>query len=181
MSDSSEPIFISYAGPDNGWAEWVAWNLQENGYRVELDRWNWRTGDDFVTKMNNALDQASAVVAVFSPRYFEAGRYTEEEWTSVVARRGRFIPLVVEPLESGQVPAILAPRLRKDLHGLSEPDALKALLDAVRGPARPTRPPAFPGAAAAPSAPPAPHGPQPPFPPHAGGGPAVRARTPTTH
>ncbi|MDQ0600799.1 tetratricopeptide (TPR) repeat protein [Streptomyces canus] len=173
MSDSSEPIFISYAGPDNEWAEWVAWHLQENGYRVELDRWNWRTGDDFVTKMNNALDQASAVVAVFSPRYFEAGRYTEEEWTSVIARRGRFIPLVVEPLESGRVPAILAPRLRKDLHGLSEPDALKALLDAVRGPARPTRPPAFPGAAATPSAPPAPHGPQPPFPPRTGGGPTV--------
>lgn len=89
MSDSSEPIFISYAGPDKEWAEWVAWHLQENGYRVELDRWHWRTGDDFVTKMSRALDQASAVVAVFSPRYFEAGRYTEEEWTSAIARRGR--------------------------------------------------------------------------------------------
>ncbi|MEV7887354.1 FxSxx-COOH system tetratricopeptide repeat protein [Streptomyces sp. NPDC002817] len=173
MSDSSEPIFISYAGPDKEWAEWVAWHLQENGYQVELDRWHWRTGDDFVTKMSRALDQASAVVAVFSPRYFEAGRYTEEEWTSAIARRGRYVPLVVEPLEDGQLPAILAPRLRKDLHGLSEPDALKALLDAVRGPARPTRPPAFPGAAATPSAPPAPHGPQPPFPPRTGGGPAV--------
>ncbi|MEU5888309.1 FxSxx-COOH system tetratricopeptide repeat protein [Streptomyces sp. NPDC047461] len=173
MSDSSEPIFISYAGPDNEWAEWVAWHLQENGYRVELDRWHWHTGDDFVTRMSNALGQASAVVAVLSPRYFEAGRYTEEEWTSAIARRGRYVPLVVEPLEDGQLPAILAPRLRKDLHGLSEPDALKALLDAVRGPARPTRPPAFPGAAATPSAPPAPHGPQPPFPPRTGGGPAV--------
>ncbi|MCX5362600.1 FxSxx-COOH system tetratricopeptide repeat protein [Streptomyces sp. NBC_00124] len=173
MSDSSEPIFISYAGPDKEWAEWVAWHLQENGYRVELDRWHWRTGDDFVTKMSEALAQASAVVAVFSPRYFEAGRYTEEEWTSAIARRGRYVPLVVEPLEDGQLPAILAPRLRKDLHGLSEPDALKALLDAVRGPARPTRPPAFPGAAATPSAPPAPQGPQPPFPPRTGGGPAV--------
>ncbi|KKD07356.1 FxSxx-COOH system tetratricopeptide repeat protein [Streptomyces sp. WM6386] len=172
MSDSSEPIFISYAGPDSAWAEWVAWHLQENGYQVVLDRWHWRTGDDFVTKMSRALDQACAVVAVFSPRYFEAGRYTEEEWTSAIARRGRYVPLVVEPLEDGQLPAILAPRLRKDLHGLSEPDALKALLDAVRGPARPTRPPAFPGAAA-PSAPPAPHGPQPPFPSRTGGGPAV--------
>ncbi|NNN34084.1 toll/interleukin-1 receptor domain-containing protein [Streptomyces sp. S3(2020)] len=138
MSDSSEPIFISYAGPDNEWAEWVAWHLQENGYQVVLDRWHWRTGDDFVTKMSEALAQASAVVAILSPRYFEAGRYTEEEWTSAIARRGRYVPLVVEPLADGQLPAILAPRLRKDLHGLSEPDALKALLDAVRGPARPT-------------------------------------------
>lgn len=173
MSDSSEPIFISYAGPDNEWAEWVAWHLQENGYQVVLDRWHWRTGDDFVTKMSEALAQASAVVAVLSPRYFEAGRYTEEEWTSAIARRGRYVPLVVEPLEDGQLPAILAPRLRKDLHGLSEPDARQALLDAVRGPARPTRPPAFPGAAATPTAPPAPHGPQPPFPPRTDSHPAV--------
>lgn len=173
MSDSSELIFVSYAGPDNVWAEWVAWHLQENGYRVVLDRWHWRTGDDFVTKMSEALAQASAVVAVFSPRYFEPGRYTEEEWTSVLARRGRYVPLVVEPLGEGQLPAILAPRLRKDLHGLSEPDALKALLDAVRGPERPTRPPTFPGTATAPPAPTAPHGSQPPFPRRTGDGPAV--------
>jgi tetratricopeptide (TPR) repeat protein len=146
MSDSSsEPIFVSHAGPDSQWAEWVAWHLQEAGYEVELGIWHWRTGDDFVKKMNDALERCSAVVALFSPAYFAPGRYTEEEWTAVVARRDRFIPLVIEPLEDDQLPAILTPRLSKDLHGLDEADALAALLEAVRGPAVPTRKPDFPG------------------------------------
>ncbi|MFJ3671971.1 FxSxx-COOH system tetratricopeptide repeat protein [Streptomyces sp. NPDC090106] len=164
MSDNAELIFISHAGPDKEWAEWVAWHLQEAGFEVVLDRWHWRAGDDFVQKMSESLDKASAVVAVFSPHYFAPGRFTEEEWSAALARRGRLVPLVVEPLTTGLLPAILAPRLRKDLHGLSESDALTALLEAVRGPSLPTRPPAFPGAATVPTPAPAPHGPQPPFP-----------------
>ncbi|WP_128432190.1 FxSxx-COOH system tetratricopeptide repeat protein [Streptomyces cyaneus] len=145
MTDSSELIFVSHAGPDSQWAEWVAWHLQEAGYEVELGLWHWRTGDDFVKKMNDAMARCSAVVALFSPAYFAPGRYTEEEWTAVVARRDRFLPLVVEPLQEGQLPAILAGRLSKELHGLDETDAHAALLEAVRGPAVPAGKPDFPG------------------------------------
>ncbi|MGN9760725.1 FxSxx-COOH system tetratricopeptide repeat protein [Streptomyces sp. SD31] len=167
MSDSSEVIFVSHAGPDGQWAEWVAWHLQEAGYEVELGLWHWRTGDDFVKKMNDALARCSAVVALFSPAYFAPGRYTEEEWTTPVARRDRLIPVVVEPLEEDRLPAILTPRLRKDLHDLEEADALAALLEAVRGPALPTGKPDFPGTRTAKSRPrrrKAPAGPQPRFP-----------------
>ncbi|MDF3141033.1 MULTISPECIES: FxSxx-COOH system tetratricopeptide repeat protein [unclassified Streptomyces] len=167
MSDSSEVIFVSHAGPDGQWAEWVAWHLQEAGYEVELDLWHWRTGDDFVKKMNEALKRCSAAVALLSPAYFAPGRYTEEEWTALVARRDRFIPVVVEPLQQDHLPAVLTPRLRKDLHDLDEADALAALLEAVRGPALPTRKPDFPGKRTAKSRSrrrKAPVGPQPRFP-----------------
>jgi len=149
MTDSSGPIFVSHAGRDGQWAEWVAWYLQENGYKVELDIWHWRPGEDFVKKMSEALEKASAVVALFSPQYFGPGRYTEEEWTAAVAGRDRFIPLVIEPLEPGQLPAILRPRIRRELHDLDEAEALKALLDAVRGPEPRTTPPNFPGTGSA--------------------------------
>jgi hypothetical protein len=33
-------LFISHAGPDRAWAEWVAWHLCEAGYTVELDVWD---------------------------------------------------------------------------------------------------------------------------------------------
>ncbi|MFF8355092.1 FxSxx-COOH system tetratricopeptide repeat protein [Streptomyces chartreusis] len=147
MTDSSGLIFVSHAGHDGQWAEWVAWHLQEAGYEIELDLWHWRTGEDFVKKMNEALERASAVVALFSPQYFAPGRYTEEEWTSAVAGRDRFVPLVVEPLEAGQLPAILRPRIRRELHDLEEAAALEALLEAVRGREIPTTSPAFPGKA----------------------------------
>ncbi|MFD0061728.1 toll/interleukin-1 receptor domain-containing protein [Streptomyces sp. NPDC056690] len=39
-----ERLFVSYAGADRAWAEWVAWHLQDAGYDVELDLWHWGAG-----------------------------------------------------------------------------------------------------------------------------------------
>src|SRR3712207_6886290 len=49
-------FFISHAGRDTGWAEWLAWQLQQAGYRVELDVWDRAPGEDFVARMQTALE-----------------------------------------------------------------------------------------------------------------------------
>ncbi|MGY1583875.1 TIR domain-containing protein [Streptomyces sp. MN13] len=145
MTDASDLIFVHHAGePDDQWAEWVAWQLEEAGYRVELRLWHWRAGDDFVAKMNAALERCSAVVAVLSPHYFEPGRNTEAVWGAVVGRLGRLVPVAVRPLEKHQLPAVLSSRLIVQLHDLDEPAAVKALTQAVRGSGRPQSPPPFP-------------------------------------
>ena len=59
-------FFVSHAGADRAWAEWVAWQLTEAGYGVELDVWDWAAGRNFVTAMNDALDRCDRVVALFS-------------------------------------------------------------------------------------------------------------------
>ncbi|MFI8290288.1 FxSxx-COOH system tetratricopeptide repeat protein [Streptomyces sp. NPDC085614] len=151
MSGAVESVFVSYAGADRAWAEWVAWHLREAGHRVELDVWDWRTGDNFVQRMDQALRRATAVVALFSDSYFDPERWTHEEWTSAVAGRRRFIPLTIEPLSGGDIPDILTAAIRKDLHGLDEPAAIAALRDAVDGPTGPLAPPQFPGTATSPS------------------------------
>ncbi|MGA5039217.1 FxSxx-COOH system tetratricopeptide repeat protein [Streptomyces capoamus] len=147
MTDTAQRIFVSYAGPDRAWAEWAGWQLQQAGHQVELDRWHWRTGDDFVQKMNGALDRADAVVALFSRHYFAPRRWTREEWSATVALRGRLVPVAIELLADGDIPALLAGVLRTDIHGLDETAATAALLEAVHGPVAPTGPVAFPGAA----------------------------------
>src|SRR5918998_1475053 len=48
-------FFISHAGRDTGWAEWLGWQLQDAGYRVELDAGDWAPGEDFVARMQQAL------------------------------------------------------------------------------------------------------------------------------
>ncbi|MFG2868134.1 FxSxx-COOH system tetratricopeptide repeat protein [Streptomyces sp. NPDC048338] len=148
MPGATESVFVSYAGADRAWAEWVAWQLREAGHRVELDVWDWRTGDNFVQRMDQALRRATAVVALFSNNYFDPERWTHEEWTSVVAGRRRFIPLTIEPLSGGDIPDLLTAAIRKDLHGLDEPAAVAALRDAVEGPAGPLTAPTFPGGVA---------------------------------
>ncbi|WP_432022981.1 FxSxx-COOH system tetratricopeptide repeat protein [Streptomyces parvus] len=147
MTTTSQRFFISYAGLDRPWAEWVGWHLEQADHQVILDVWDWRTGDSFPERMDEALKQADAVVALFSTSYFDAERWTREEWTSAVARRERIIPLALEPLATKDIPHLLAPRLHKNLHGLDEKAARAALSEAINGGTRPTSPPVFPGGA----------------------------------
>ena len=64
MSGRGVDLFISHAGRDTGWAEWLAWQLQEAGYSVELDVWDWSPGEDFVARMQQALERAKQLRAV---------------------------------------------------------------------------------------------------------------------
>ncbi|MDX3850287.1 FxSxx-COOH system tetratricopeptide repeat protein [Streptomyces sp. AK02-01A] len=152
MTDTRQRLFISYAGPDRAWAEWAGWQLERAGHQVEVDRWDWQTGDDFIQRMDRALKNADAVVALFSNSYFAPERWTQIEWTSAVAAKYRLVPVSVAPLTVDDIPTILSARLRKDLHGLDETGAVAALLEAVDGPSRPTGPVAFPGGPGAPEA-----------------------------
>src|SRR5580692_3814580 len=76
MGGDRVDFFVSHAGADRTWAEWVAWQLTAAGYSVELDVWDWAAGQNFVTAMSDALYRADRVVALFSAAYFEPERYT---------------------------------------------------------------------------------------------------------
>ncbi|MGH4021430.1 MAG: toll/interleukin-1 receptor domain-containing protein, partial [Pseudonocardiaceae bacterium] len=131
-------FFVSHAGRDQAWAEWVAWHLKEAGYTVELDSWDWEAGENFVTRMSAAVDAANRVVALLSPAYFEDERYTTDEWTSALVKddRGghRLVPVQVEPCA---VPGLLRPLLRVELFDVDEAEAVRRLLAEARGRARP--------------------------------------------
>ncbi|MFF7446022.1 MULTISPECIES: FxSxx-COOH system tetratricopeptide repeat protein [unclassified Streptomyces] len=134
--------FISHAGADRAWAEWVGWQLLDAGYEIELDYWDWGAGDNFVLKMNAALERGR-FLALFSPAYFQPERFTTPEWTAMVARKEKITPVrIAEAIP----PAILSFLLAPDLFGLDEHTASEALLRAVEGPSRPQQaPPRPPG------------------------------------
>ncbi|MFF3686613.1 FxSxx-COOH system tetratricopeptide repeat protein, partial [Streptomyces sp. NPDC002187] len=134
-------VFVSHAGADRAWAEWVAWQLQDAGYEVELDYWDWGAGDNFVLKMNEALG-SGRMLALFSAAYFDPDRFTTQEWTAVVAAKEKLIPL---RLDGASAPQVLRPLLAPSLVGLDVNEARRVLLEAVAGPRRPDGEPAFPG------------------------------------
>ena len=151
MGGDRVDFFISHAGADRAWAEWAAWQLIAAGYSVELDVWDWAAGRNFVTAISDALDRADRVVALFSAAYFERERYTTAEWSSSLAhvpgaRQERLVPVRVEEVPPGKVPAVLRALVYRDVFGKSEEQARQALLAAVRGPSRPGQAPRFPGA-----------------------------------
>src|ERR1035438_1298615 len=142
-------LFVSHAGADRAWAEWVAWQLTDASYTVELDVWDWAAGRNFVVAISDALERCDRVVALFSAAYFDRDRYTTEEWTASVLRvpgmaEGRLVPIRIEDVPVAQMPAVLRPLVFRDIFGLAEEQARRALLEAVAGPRRPDRPPLFP-------------------------------------
>jgi hypothetical protein len=142
-------FFVSHAGADRAWAEWVAWQLTEAGYTVELDVWDWAAGQNFVTAISDALERCARVVALFSPAYFDRSRHTTEEWTAAVVHavglENRLVPVRVEEVPPTRVPAVLRPLVFRDLFEVGEEQARQILLEAVAGPRRPDRKPVFPG------------------------------------
>ena len=147
-------FFVSHAGADRAWAEWVAWQLTDAGYTIELDTWDWAVGQNFMLAMNDALSHCDRVLALFSPAYFERPRYTTEEWTAALVHgpggeQGRLMPVRVENLPAEDMPDMLRPLIFCDLFDLDAAEARRVLLEAVQGPKRPDGEPVFPGSGTA--------------------------------
>jgi len=139
-------FFVSYTGIDRGWAEWIGWVLEEEGYRVVLQHWDFHPGTNFVDLMDQAVQQSSHTIAVLSPEY-QNSRFGKDEWTAAFTQH-TLIPVLVRETE---IRGILAPISYVDLVGEDEAGAREQLLAGVRKErAKPEQAPAFPGRAAAP-------------------------------
>ncbi len=84
MAEQQKDFFISYNGKDKDWAEWIAWQLEEAGYSVIIQVWDFRPGGNFVLEMQKAA-QADRTVVVLSPNYL-AAEFTQSEWATAFAK-----------------------------------------------------------------------------------------------
>jgi tetratricopeptide (TPR) repeat protein len=144
--DEERDFFISYTGADRAWAEWIAWQLEAEGYTTVLQAWDFAPGDNFVVRMRDALERADRTVALLSPAYL-ASEYGTDEWTSAFLHAAtgqqRLLPIRVEAC---QLPRLLAAIVYIDLVGLTREQARARLLEGVRrGRQRPQLEPGFPG------------------------------------
>jgi tetratricopeptide (TPR) repeat protein len=144
-------FFVSRAGADASWAQWIAWQLEANGYTVAIQDWDFGPGVNFVHKMRQA-STAERTIAVLSPRYFQS-RFTEAEWTAAFytdasGEEGRLLPIRIE---SFPLPGMFGPRAYLDLFDLDPDIARQRLLDwigrAGKRRVKPDREPIFPGSA----------------------------------
>jgi tetratricopeptide (TPR) repeat protein len=139
-------FWISHSGKDQKWGEWVAWQLDQDGYRVLLDVWDFRPGASFVERMSHAVSRSDRLLLVLSSSYREA-TYVQPEWANFfrrdpVAHRNTIIPVRVEDVEA---PPIIADLIWINLFGCSQDEARRRLLEGVRPDGgRPAAPPPFP-------------------------------------
>lgn len=139
-------FFISYNRHDKDWAEWIAWSLEENGYTVTLQAWDFRPGGNFAVDMNKAIKNNKRTIAVLSETYLESA-YTLPEWAAAfindpTSEKHKLIPIKVKPCKPD---GLLQGVVYRDLIGKSEAEARTALLSAVReGREKPYLKPSFP-------------------------------------
>ncbi len=152
MENSHKDFFISYAGTDRKWAEWIAWQLEEAGYSTVLQAWDIRPGSNFVLEMDKATQKAERTIAVLSPEYLN-GSYTQAEWAVAFRRdptgeQGILLPIHVRECKH-QLTGLLGSIAYIDLVGLDDMllacDVLLAGIHRER--AKPAAPPRFPAGA----------------------------------
>jgi hypothetical protein len=120
-------FFISYNNADKKWAEWIAWQLEEAGYSVEIQAWDSQFGENFIKWMNEASKNCRRTMAILSKAYF-TGRFSEDEWTAAFYKN-RLLPVRIEDIEIG---GLLGPIAYIDLVDLNEVEAKKKLLQDVK-------------------------------------------------
>ena len=140
-------FFISYNKADRTWAEWIAWQLEEAGYSVVIQAWDFRPGSNFVLNMQRGLVEAERVVAVLSPDFLES-LYNQPEWAAAFAvdptgERKTLLPVRVRECK---LTGLLSQITYINLVGLDETAAKETLLaGVVRDRAKPLTAPGFPG------------------------------------
>ncbi|MDB5430493.1 MAG: hypothetical protein JWP35_1609 [Caulobacter sp.] len=144
-------FFISYTGADRTWAEWIAFLLEEEGYKVVIQAWDFRPGSNFVMEMQRAAEKAERTILVLSPDYLKS-QFTQPEWSAAFAKdpQGidrRVVPIVVKPCRPD---GLLKGLVHINLIGQDEVTAHQIVVDGVKtARAKPTARPAFPGGAPA--------------------------------
>ncbi|WP_250290957.1 toll/interleukin-1 receptor domain-containing protein [Frankia sp. CiP1_Cm_nod1] len=142
---------MSYTGADQEWAEWISWALEEAGYRVLVQAWDFVEGKNWVNEIQKGVTRAARVLAVLSPDYLENSKFGTAEWQAFWrgdpdGEKRRVLPVRVKHCAPD---GLLGGIVYIDLVGLAKEEAEKILIDRVKasldGRARPTSPPRFPG------------------------------------
>jgi len=145
---ASEPpkVFISYNRADRDWAEWIAGMIERAGYQPILDVWNFRPGENFVLRMQEAATESDLTLAMLSKDYLKA-LYTQPEGAAAFAKdpTGKERKLIPVRVAACSLTGMLSQIICIDLVGLGEQDAERALLDGLKPSGKPAQPSPFPG------------------------------------
>jgi hypothetical protein len=97
---AARDFFISYTSADRAWAEWIAWQLEEAGYQIQIQAWDFSPGGNFVVEMQQATVECERTIAVLSANYFSS-EFAKAEWAVAfrldpTGKNEKLIPVRIE-------------------------------------------------------------------------------------
>jgi hypothetical protein len=140
-------FFVSYTSADKAWAEWLGYILEEEGFTIVIQAWDFRPGSNFVLEMQRAATEADRTIMVLSPDYLKS-QFTSPEWAAAFAQdpqglKRKLVPIMVRQCRP---PGLLSSVVHISLVGEEESGARGLLLNGLNSErAKPTQRPSFPG------------------------------------
>ena len=74
-------FFLSYNSADKAWAEWIAWQLEGDGYKTVIQAWDFLPGENFVVGMHEAARETRSTILVLSPAFLNS-KFAQAEWAA---------------------------------------------------------------------------------------------------
>ena len=102
-------VFVSYCPADEGWAAWIAWQLEVAGFRTLLRAWDLPVGSPVEDFAERGMRSAAVTLAVLSRAYLGSGRGTAERQVALRTDPAR---LVTVRVEDGPLAGVPPPSLR---------------------------------------------------------------------
>ena len=134
MTDATDAkchFFVSYNQADRAWATWIAWALEEAGYSVIFQDWDFH--GSFIEQMHQASLRARRTLVVLSDNYLRSEYARSEAWTALardpVGREDRVVAIKVGP--TGDL-GLFIHFAYLDLTTSDKADAERLLLERVR-------------------------------------------------
>jgi WD40 repeat protein/3',5'-cyclic AMP phosphodiesterase CpdA len=149
-TDLRPTLFVSYSPADERWATWIAWELEQAGFRTMIQAWDFVAGSNFIDFMDRGVTESAVVVAVLS-RHYMRSRWGRLEWQTAIRSNpdeptSRLITVRVEECE---LEGFLSMITYVDLTDVVDPaQARRRLLErighALAGRAKPVKGPPYP-------------------------------------
>jgi hypothetical protein len=142
-------FFISYTHADTAWAEWIGYVLEEEGFTVVIQAWDFRPGSNFVLEMQRAAAEATRTIMVLSSDYLKS-QFASPEWAAAFSQDPQSLNRKLVPVQvrDCQPKGLLASIVQIRIADKDEAAARTALLQGINQKrAKPSNRPAFPGEA----------------------------------
>lgn len=109
-------VFISHSHQDNKYTDLISDALKKAGHEVWVDSLNLKLGDNFISKINDALKESDAFIIIVSENSIRS-EYVSKEISTIALReisdkKTRIIPVLID---KSTVPQYLAQYLYVDL------------------------------------------------------------------
>ncbi|MCC5581865.1 toll/interleukin-1 receptor domain-containing protein [Microtetraspora sp. AC03309] len=125
------PIFISYSHQDGNFVDRLAQQLVQNKVRIWMDKWELHVGDSLISKIQDAITDASALLVILSQSSVTSA-WCQRELNGGLMRELDERQVIVLPvlIEDCMIPIFLRDKLYADFRHNFD-DGLNAVLEAV--------------------------------------------------